>query len=346
MLRVSLLKIKSIFLASGLILPSLLLINMQSTFAVTVLSNRTLSIASSTAGANTNHTFTFEFPITETVGSINFQYCTDPIDVVTCVNPTASDVSGATLVGQGGETGFAIVSQGVNSITIGRTPSVVGNGLNMYSFDNAINPGDKGPFFVRISAYASSDGSGPVISFSSVAGSINQGINISGEVPEILNFCTGIVVPDCSSTIGDFIDFGILRSSNTSFGTSQFMVGTNAPNGYNVTINGPTMTSGSNTINNLASPTLSFTGQPQFGLNLRANLIPTVGADEVGGIGFVMPSYNNPNQYTYIDGDIVASATGRSENSLFTVSYIINVKPTQAAGVYNTTVTYVCTAGF
>lgn len=346
MLRVSLLKIKNILFASGLILPSLLLINVQSTFAVTVLSNRTLAIASSVAGANTNHTFTFDFPITETVGSINFEYCTDPIDVVACVNPNGSDVSGATLSAQSGETGFAMVSQTVNSMTIGRTPSVVSNGQNLYSFDNIINPGDKGPFFVRISAFASSDGSGPLLSFSSVAGSINQGINISGEVPEILNFCTGIVVPDCSSTIGDFIEFGILRSTTTSFGTSQFMVGTNAVNGYNVTINGPTMTSGSDVINSLASPTLSFTGLPQFGLNLRANLVPTVGADVAGGIGFVMPNYNNPDNYTYIDGDIVASATGRSENSLYTVSYIVNIKPTQPAGVYNTTITYVCTAGF
>jgi len=319
---------------------------MQPTFAVTVLTNRTLSIASSTAGANTNHTFSFNFPITETVGSINFEYCTDPIDVVTCVNPNGSDVSGATLGGQSGETGFAIVSQGTNSITIGRTPGVVGNGLNSYSFDNVINPGDKGPFFVRISAYSSSDGSGPILSFSSVAGSINQGINISGEVPEILNFCTGIVVPDCFSTIGDFIEFGILHSSNTSFGTSQFMVGTNAPNGYNVTINGPTMTSGSDFINNLSSPTNSFTGLPQFGLNLRANLVPTVGADVTGGSGFVTANYNNPDRYTYIDGDIVASSTGRSENTLYTVSYIVNIKPTQPAGVYNTTITYVCTAGF
>jgi len=268
--------------------------------------------------------------------------------VITCVNPNGSDVSGAVLSAQSGETGFAIVSSGTNQITIGRTPSITGAGANTYTFDNITNPSDVGPFFVRISAYASSDGSGPILSFSSVAGAITIGIGLTSEVPDILYFCVAVTLPttDCTDAVGYFIDLGILSSSTARFGTSQFLVGTNAANGYSVSVNGPTMTSGTDIINGLALPTPSTTGSPQFGMNLRANLSPLVGADPTVGTGSPTLNYNIPNSYTYNDGDVVAGDSGRSLYELYTVSYIVNIKATQPTGVYNTTLTYICTAGF
>lgn len=329
-------------------MPWLVLINTPSAHATTVISDRSLSIGTSKGGALTTHTFSFTFPITETVGSINFQYCTDPIDTISCLNPNGSDVSGAVLSAQSGETGFAIVSSGTNQITLGRTPSTTGSGQNSYTFDNVINPSDIGPFFVRISAYASSDGSGPLLSFSAVAGAITVGININTEVPDILYFCVAVSLPtpDCTDAVGYFIDLGILSSSTSRYGTSQFMVGTNAANGYTVSANGPTMTSGSDVINNLVTPASSSVGSAQFGINLRANVTPLLGADPTAGSGSATPNYNIPNKFTYNDGDVVASDSGRSLIELYTVSYLVNIKSTQPAGVYNTTITYICTAGF
>jgi hypothetical protein len=124
------------------------------------------------------------------------------------------------------------------------------------------------------------------------------------------------------------------------------MVGTNAPNGYTVTANGPTMTSGTDQIAGVVPPATSKTGVSQFGMNLKANLSPPVGAEPVGGSGSVAPLYSSPNQFHFTDGGLVAASTGPTELSLFTVSYIVNIHNAQPAGIYNTTLTYLCTAGF
>jgi len=317
------------------------------TLAFTNLQQRSVFISSSIASANTTEVFSFYFPIAETVGSIQFQYCTDPIDTIPCATPSGLDASGASLDAQSGETGFAIVSAATNKLVIGRTPAIVGNQQNSYTFSNVINPNVLGPFFIRITAYASSDASGPLLSFSSVAASVDQQININSTVPDMLNFCTGIIVQDaCAVTIGDFIEFGALLPSVTRFGTSQFIVGTNAVNGYNVTANGLTMTSGTDQISAPSSPTPSQTGHSQFGFNLTANSSPSQGAGPSGGSGTTAPNYSIANRYLYKNGDIVASFGGRSDHTLFTVSYIVNVTSSQPVGVYNTTITYVCTAGF
>jgi hypothetical protein len=326
---------------------SIFLVNGGHGYAITNVYDRSIFINSSLGGVTTSHTFSFYFPIPEDVGSIAFEYCTDPIDIVTCFNPSGSDVSGAVLTSQSGETGFNIASTSVNRVVIGRPASTVGTQQNTYKFDNMVNPSDKGPFYIRISAYGSSDGTGTILSYSAVVGSITQGIGVSAEVPDILYFCAAVSIPtDCSDAAGNFIEFGILSSSATKFGTSQFMVGTNAFNGYTVTTNGPSMTSGTNQIAPVSFPDISRKGSPQFGLNLRANLNPLAGSDPIGGSGIVAANYSSPDHYVYQDGDMVASASGRSTKGLFTVTYIVNINPSQPAGVYNTTVTYVCTAGF
>ncbi|HVO86262.1 MAG TPA: hypothetical protein VMT23_00825 [Candidatus Binatia bacterium] len=325
----------------------LLLAISPSVFAFTNLIQRSVTIGTSIASANTTHTFSFVFPITENVGSIVFEYCTDPIDSIPCDNPPGSDVSGAVLASQAGETGFAIVSQSTNQIVLGRTPSVVGNQANTYEFTNVINPSNLGPFFIRISAYPNSDGSGPLLSFSSVAASINQTININAEVPDILYFCAAVIIPtNCSDASGDFIEFGTLTTDRTKFGASQFFVGSNAVNGYTVSTNGPTMTSGTDQITAASSPDISRIGTSQFGLNLRANSVPLIGADNVGGTGLPTANYSIINKYAYQDGGVVAASTTRSTTELYTVSYIVNVNSAQPPGVYNTTITYLCVASF
>jgi hypothetical protein len=319
---------------------------LKTAYAATVLEDRSIDILSSAGGVNTTHTFSFRFPISINVGSIKFEYCTDPIEDIPCDIPNGLDVTGASLDNQSGEVGFTLTSS-TNELILSRASSVTGPQTNRYEFSNMVNPSDIGPFFVRISAYPTIDASGPYLAFSSVAGSIATGIDINGEVPPILYFCSAVSIPtDCSDAVGDFIEFGNLSAGTTSSGTSQFLVGTNAPNGYSVTTNGPTMTSGTDQISAVAGPSPSLVGFSQFGLNLRANLIPLVGAEPVGGIGTVSPNYAVSNNYRYNDGEVVAGATGPTEISLFTVSYIININAAQPAGIYNTTLTYMCTAGF
>jgi hypothetical protein len=97
----------------------------------------------------------------------------------------------------------------------------------------------------------------------------------------------------------------------------------------------------------LTTQTASLAGTSQFGMNLRANASPAIGADPVGpGIAAVAAAYNTPDQYRFRAGDVVASSTGPNDYRKFTVSYIANVDAAQPPGVYATTITFICLANF
>src|SRR5205085_1025847 len=80
------------------------------------------------------------------------------------------------------------------------------------------------------------------------------------------------------------ISFNQLFSpTDTATATSQMAASTNASGGYNITVTGPDLTSGSNTIPSMASAGASVHGLSKFGLNLKANTTsssnPAVGAE-------------------------------------------------------------------
>lgn len=313
------------------------------------LSSRRLQIDSPSPSAVTNHTFGFTFANTTAVGSVVLQYCTMPLFEEPCFAPAGVNVASALLLGQAGETGFTIGSTTANSITLTRAPQPVTTPQVSYKFGNITNPSTQArTFFARITSYASTDGSGTAIDAGSVANSTAQAITLSTEVPPILNFCVGNTIPgDCAAADGNFLQLGNLSAQNTATGNSQFWVGTNAQNGYSVTASGTTMTSGTNIIPALATPTFSAPGTNQFGMNLRANTVPAVGQEPAGpGPALPSASYNVPNQFAYTSLDVVASTGIPADWQRFTVSYIVNVSPTQPAGIYSTTLTYVCSAGF
>jgi hypothetical protein len=312
-----------------------------------VVDNRSLGLGSVVASATTHHAIKFNFITTNSVGSIKFEYCTSPLQVLPCVPPAGLNASAATLSSQSGETGFIIFSQNANTVILGRAPAVTGAQANSYTLDNVVNPSSLGSFYLRISSYASSDGTGSALDFGGTVGVITQGVTITTEVPPILEFCVGVTIPSlCPSASGNFLDLGDFRPNSTAAGTSQFMVGTNAAFGYIVTANGNTMTSGNNTIPALVAPAASHAGQSQFGINLRANTNPAVGTDPNGGSGNPTPDYNSINQFKFVNGDTIASHTFVSDLERYTVSYIVNVDSNRPIGVYNTTLTYVVTATF
>jgi hypothetical protein len=175
-----------------------------------------------------------------------------------------------------------------------------------------------------------------------------QPVQLTGVTPEILVFCVGTSIgADCTSVAGSTIDFGDFSPVLTRSGTSVMQAQTNAANGYNVTINGTTMASGVNTIPALAAQTASTIGTSQFGMNLRANATPAVGADPTGaGSGTFSGTYGTANTYRFGTGESVAQAAVPTNANTFTSSYIVNIGGAQAAGVYTATMTYICTASF
>jgi hypothetical protein len=125
------------------------------------------------------------------------------------------------------------------------------------------------------------------------------------------------------------------------------VIATNGQNGYNISVNGSTLTSGNNTIPPLISGATSQIGVSQFGINLRVNSNPNVGVDPSGpGIGSPTASYDQPNNFRYNNGDIVATAGGVTDYRKFTVSYIVNISKQQPAGIYASTFTYVALSNF
>jgi hypothetical protein len=267
------------------------------------------------------------------------------------VAPVGLDVSAANLVSQSGNTGFSIdpADGSANQIVLSRsaTPGIAT--ASEYVFNNVTNPSTPGQsVFIKISTHASQDGSGSNEDTGAVAFAVESIFNVGAYVPPFLKLCVGLTVaPDCSSFSGDSIDLGVLSTTTANAGQSQFATATNDPNGYVVYALGTTMTSGNNVIQSLAAPAASFPGTDQFGINLRANLIPAIGQDPIGlGTGVPEPDYNIPNRFTYNDGDAIASSPLTTNYNRMTVSYIVNVPKGQAPGVYSTTITYVATVQF
>ena len=337
---------------ANLVLVILSLLYLPSVGAQALLGDRFDRMSDSRAGVTTTHQVGFEMlNTTDPVGSLVFEFCSNsPIIAESCTQPTGFDISSATLAAQTGDTGFSIhTNTTANRLVLSRAAVPPTGVASSYTIQNVINPANEGTYFVRLQSFSSTDGTGLDIENGGIAIAINSPIDVSGEVPPYLYFCVGVTITsfDCTSANSYFIDFGFLSTTQPRFGSSQFVAGTNAVSGYSVTINGTTLTSGSNTIPPLAVPTASSPGTSQFGLNLRANTSPSIGANPVGG-GLAAPDakYDTPNQFAFTDTDTVASVPHSDLTRKFTVSYITNINGAQAGGVYATTISYICLANF
>lgn len=320
-------------------------------------------------GGVVKHKFSFKLPTGGNVGSIKFEYCTTPTFAV-CVTPTGLVTTSATLSDQTGATGFTL-NNGTNGAPyITRTAAgISADTIVTYELSSVTNPtATNYSFFVRISTFTSTDTTGSPIDTGSVTASTATPIQLTGIMPESIIFCTGTTIskngggiPDCTTAVGGNISFNQLFSPvDTATATSQMAASTNAIGGYSITVNGPTLTSGSNTIPAMAVAGLGVRGTGQFGMNLRANTVTTstiaVGSDldpvsnGTNLKGNPTAGYNTADTFKYVSGDVVANSdqggVGPTDSQIYTSSYIVNVSGSQIAGTYTTTLTYICTATF
>lgn len=348
-------------------------------------------------GAVVNHLFTFTLPTAGNVGSIRFEYCTTAADVgaLTCQAPPSMDASAASLTSATGINGMSVDSATTNSVLLrhGASPiSISANTAATFQLSGVQNPQGKKAdaitdepnytFFVRISSYASLDGTGTAIDKGTVTASTAAPIVLTGTMPESLVFCTGeqvdfkmdttqipnvpTTIPDCANATPGNIRFNqLFDPTSTAASTSQMAASTNAGYGYVITVNGTTLTSGGNTISPMAAATIPVTGASQFGLNLKANdttyfdtpvgeEISPASVDVVGSNlrGEAFTGYNTVNNFKFVSGEVVAdsgyTAGGPgtplpSDGQIYTVTYMANVPGSQPAGDYSTTLTYICT---
>lgn len=334
------------------------------------LTSRSLTLGSSAVSASTTHLFGFTIATTGNVGSIIFDYCTTASG--TCTAPTGLDVDSVTLSNQTGATGFVVdgTQTDTNTIVIDRSPSSVSSSTAVtYTFSSAVNPSATNTtFYTRISTTTAVDGGGSTVDTGAVAASTATQIVLTGYMPESLVFCTGGTVsltggglPDCSTATSGSVSLPDFSPTSVSSAISQMAASTNASAGYSITVSGPTLTSGSNTIAAIGGTAqTSQIGKigGQFGLNLKDNAAPDTGSE-------VTPTTNGTNykgqakspfatadNFAFTAGSaqqVAASdngGAGPTDSQRFTVTYIVNVSGAQPVGSYTSTLTYICTPTF
>ena len=334
-----------------IVLSTLSILNVFGQAKAADLYNRKVTIGTSRPSEVTTHDFAFNLSTPSVVGSVEFEYCENsPIIGSPCIAPAGLDVSGTALSSQAGETGFSVhANTSANRIVISRVPIVAVPQPASYDFSNIINPSTANDtYFVRIGTFASDDGTGARTDAGSVAFALTDSLTTTGFVPPFLTFCVGLTVAvDCSTATGDFIDFGELLRTNPSTATSQYSGATNDLTGFNVSVHGNTMTSGSNLIPALATNGASSSGTSQYGLNLRQNSSPTIGQNPSGtGTSTVATGYDIANSFRFVSGETISSSPLPTEFNRFTVTYLVNVSQAQQPGIYAATMTYVATASF
>lgn len=324
------------------------------------LQDRSITVTDTTPGVTT--TYKLAFTPQNDANEIIVDFCSDsPLPGDPCLasgGTNVPDTSGVTTPD------VTSVSDGSTQHTLRIVNQTLTAGTP-YSLEisNIANPTNGAIFFVRIYTYTTggsaayvprssttvSPTEGSYVDHGGLALSAAQTVNITVVVPPYIRLCAGVTITgyDCTTAKGNYLQLGNLSSLNTSSATLQLVLATNAKNGYSMWVTGNTLTSGNNVIPALAASDIARPGVSQFGINLRANTTPPVGANEAGpGVGVVSPDYDQPDFFRFNSGDMVASASAAADNNKYTVSYIVNISKSQPVGVYATTTTYVALGSF
>lgn len=308
----------------------------------------------SAPGVSVNHLFTFTLPTGGVIGSIQFQYCTTAADVgtATCQTPTGMNAATAALTSATGIDGLTVKTATQNNVILTRSTNtnIAGGTIVTAQLSNVTNPKALAAdgvtvvpnytFYVRISTFTSTDGTGTPIDRGTVTASTADPIKLSGTMPESLVFCTGATVPfkmdntqtpavattipDCANATAGTITFNqLFDPTMTASSTSQMAASTNAGFGYVITVNGSTLMSGTtNQINAMTSTAFPVAGTSQFGLNLKANTATYLGSATGGEVsplpsqsdsthtyrGEAINGYDVVDKFKFVSGDSVADS--------------------------------------
>ncbi len=320
------------------------------------ITNRSVTLGSSTASASTSYTLsTAALPSATPVQSLALQACTTASGA--CSTPAGfTSVGSATTgvtTGLGTNTGWTNNTAVSGSLRITQSNAVAPSGTVSVPWTAVTNPSATNTtYFLRLTTYSDTAWTTPIDSGVIAVSTSNQ-IDITASVDEALTFCTGtsgITTSSCAGAIGNNVNLGTLTPTTTGSGTSQIGVTTNAQFGYAITYLAADLTSGGNTIDAIgATATPSSQGTEQFGLNLRDNTTPNVGSDPAGA-GTAVPTtqYNIVDSFAFVPNVATAVVNNSTADAFrqFTVSYIANVAAFTQPGTYTTSFTYVCTPTF
>ncbi|HXK37965.1 MAG TPA: hypothetical protein VJ579_02775 [Candidatus Paceibacterota bacterium] len=197
---------------------------------------------------------------------------------------------------------------------------------------NAINPGTAASYTVAVGGTFGDVGTTTVNILN------DDTVQVSAIVPQSLTF----------SLSQNAVGFGTLTTANARFANTSggvaadaeahtVSVGTNAANGYTLTVNGSTLTYGANTITGIgAAAVASAPNTKQFGLRATLN----------SGTGTVAAPYAGGATWAFNSGDTIASTAGSVAAATYGIHYIANIDATTPAGTYTSTINYAATANF
>jgi hypothetical protein len=127
-------------------------------------------------------------------------------------------------------------------------------------------------------------------------------------------------------------------------------VATNAAGGFLLTYNGATLTATGGTIPAYGSQKSSVAGTAGFGINLKDNATPDIGAELVdtsSTCAAVPAEYGTADKFSYV-ASTTTSLTNQTvpADCTYTVSYVANISSTTPAGSYTTPITYIASGTF
>ncbi len=310
----------------------------MSRLKVSTASSHVIKFTTPTGAADNTDTIIVTFPsdfnfTSKTIGSLTFTHgaTTGAETSETLAASPSATAWGAVFSGtQNRILTLTAPSDGVGAAAIAAGDKVI----LTYDDTNSINPSTPGTYTIGISG-AFGDSGDILVSVES-----DDQVVVTAVVDETLSF----------SISDNTVEFGTLDSANDFFADDsggnateaeahQIVAGTNSANGYVITVNGTTLTSGANTISAIGSSnTASTTGTEQFGLRMTASGGSGTVTAPYAASGFALDTAAFPDQ--------VASAAGSSADTTYSVRYVANVGAQTEAGTYTSTLTYVAVPNF
>lgn len=155
------------------------------------------------------------------------------------------------------------------------------------------------------------------------------------------------------SVSANTIGFGALSSSSARYATGDSLgsateteahtisAATSAPNGYIITVQGDTLSNGSDTVTAIGGVNSgSSVGTEQFGLRMTAS----------GGSGAVSSPYSGSGFAYAADAttssQVASAASGDGVTTTYSARYLGNISATTNPGSYNANLTYVITVNY
>lgn len=311
----------------------------QSSLKISTASSHVIAFTTPSGASAAGQTIILTFPSDynlagKTIGTISFTHgaSTGLESTETLAASASATAWGAVLSGtQNRILTLTAPTDGVGAAAVAPNDKVI----ITYTSANTINPTTPGTYAIDISGTFGDVGS---VSSSIIT---DDQVVVSALVPQSITFS----VSDNTIGFGTLLSTAARYATGDTLGTTteaesnNIVVGTNAANGYTLTVNGTTLTYATSTITAIgASNTASAIGTEQFGLRATAT----------GGSGTVTAPYA-ASGFAFNTGALpsqVASATGVSNNTTYSMRYLANITANTEAGAYSATLTYTATPNF